>query len=125
MEQTETSIDFNQEEMISDALTKLWNLETERTRMVADLQAQIDRLQKQMRSKTSDIDVDINVLEAQIKDMALKHGRSVTCVTGYRAQYNKGRVSWDTKRLDGLSLLIPQINECKSNGEPYVVIVRK
>ena len=38
------------------------------------------------------------------------------------AQYNHGRVTYDSKRLDGLALAYPAINECKKTGDPYVVL---
>lgn len=38
------------------------------------------------------------------------------------AVYSKGRVTWDSKTLDGMAKLIPQILEARKEGDPYVSI---
>jgi hypothetical protein len=54
-------------------------------------------------------------LEEQIKDEILKHKKSFKCDYGsatFRKSYD--RTSWDSKKLDGLAMLLPQILECKT-----------
>jgi hypothetical protein len=36
------------------------------------------------------------------------------------AVWSKGRVSWDSKTLDGLALILPQITTARKEGEPSV-----
>ena len=38
------------------------------------------------------------------------------------AVWNKGRVSWDGKKLDGMRALIPQLNEARKVADPTVTI---
>lgn len=63
----------------------------------------------------------IEAAEQAIKAAVTQHGAKVTG-GGLMAQFNHGRVTYDSKRLDGLALAFPQINECKRLGEPFVTL---
>ena len=86
----------------------------------------------EVRSALADVDAeyapvfqrmnaDIEAIEAEIKEAVAAHGATVTG-GGLMAQFNSGRVTYDSKRLDGLALAFPQINECKKVGEPFVTL---
>lgn len=60
-------------------------------------------------------------LEEEIKGNVLKLGETV--VYGpHKAVYNKGRVSWDTEKLEGLILAVPQLEKLRKEGKPFVSI---
>ncbi len=60
-------------------------------------------------------------LEAEIKFDILANGASVKGAH-LQAVWNKGRVSWDSKKLDGMMSLIPQLAQARSEGQPSVTI---
>lgn len=59
--------------------------------------------------------------EAAVKAAVLTHGASVKGAH-LQAVWSKGRVSWDTKKLDGLMIAVPQLAQCRSEGAPSVSI---
>lgn len=58
-------------------------------------------------------------LEAEIKAEVIAAGASVKSER-LQAIYMKGRVSWDTKALEGVAATIPQIAKFRKEGEPSV-----
>ncbi len=58
-------------------------------------------------------------LEAEIKTEVIAAGASVKSER-LQAIYMKGRVSWDTKALEGVAATIPQIAKFRKEGEPSV-----
>ena len=60
-------------------------------------------------------------VEVQLKNAVIETGQTVRGTT-HMAVYAKPRISWDTKMLDGLAMLIPQVNEAKTIGQPSVSI---
>lgn len=109
---------------------------------LAELQAAPDaiRLQKQalvdsiltpeIRAKLAEIDAEFApqltaaeeaaaVLEAEIKADVLAGGATVKG-THIMAVWNNGRVSWDSKKLDGMLAIIPQLGAARKEGEPTV-----
>lgn len=111
---------------------------------LSELKSQIDvmRIQKdelistvitpEIKNKLAEIDQEFdsainraedhaNALTEAIKNMTLTHGATV------RGQYNmavfaKGRVSWDTKQLDGMAKLIPALLDARIVGNPSISI---
>jgi len=63
----------------------------------------------------------INTLEAKAKDAVLAEGSSVKG-GALHAIYAKGRVSWDSKKLDGMMIIIPELSQARKEGEPSVSI---
>jgi hypothetical protein len=62
-----------------------------------------------------------SALEASIKADVLAHGQTIKG-KWYSAIYAKGRVTWDTKALDGYALAHKELNELRKVGEPTVTI---
>ena len=61
-------------------------------------------------------------IEKQIKAAVLEtHGETVRGAS-LMAVWSKGRVSWDTKALDGYLKAHPELDEFRSEGEPSVSI---
>lgn len=61
--------------------------------------------------------------DAEVRAAVLAHGASVKGKHRH-AVWSKGKVSWDTKTLDGMALVIPQLNEARKEGAPSVAIKR-
>lgn len=72
-----------------------------------------DRLTAVQESRSAAEDtLKVKTLEA---GETLSHGP-------HKAIYNKGRVSWDSKGLDGLLLAVPQLKSLRREGQPFVSI---
>lgn len=68
-------------------------------------------------------EADIESLTAEIKADVLAHGASVKGQTSnLHAVFSRGRVSWDTRRLDGYAAAHPEIEAFRTVGEPSVSI---
>jgi uncharacterized protein YeaC (DUF1315 family) len=65
--------------------------------------------------------LDLSMKESELKGAVVQEGQTVKGTT-HMAVYVKGRVSWDTKMLDGLALVMPQLAEAKTIGSPSVSI---
>lgn len=79
---------------------------------VADIEAEIKPQFDVMNAK-------IEALTEQIKKAVIANGASVKG-RELHAVYNKGRVSWDAKLLEGLALAVPEVLKARSVGEPSV-----
>lgn len=90
----------------------------------APVQAHIDAIRSRFAPKLLSIQAEIESLEAEIKQDVLAHGDTLkACACGLSAIYVRGRVSWDTKRLDRYAVKNPDVLEFRSEGEPSVRIV--
>ncbi len=85
-----------------DQIVKL-NIYIRNSSLISAVQEQIEQLEEQAR---------LAVLEAgeTVKGGALQ------------AVWVRGRVTWDTKKLDGLTILLPELNQARKVGEPTVTI---
>lgn len=63
-------------------------------------------------------------LEDDIKGKVALYGSSIEG-EHLKATYYKGRVSWDTKLLEGFALSHPEVLGCRKTGDPYTVIKNK
>ncbi len=63
----------------------------------------------------------INLLEREVKSMALELGESVKGDDLHVVLF-KGKVSWDSKGLEGFAVAHPEINAFKKVGSPYCSI---
>ena len=61
------------------------------------------------------------MLKADIEADVIQKGESVKGAR-FTAVYVKGRVTWDTKMLDGMMSLIPQLADARKQGEPSAQI---
>lgn len=86
-----------------------------------DVQAALADVDAEYTTMFQRMDVDIADVEQQVKAAVVTHGTTVSAA-GIMAQFNKGRTTYDSKRLDGLALAYPAINECRKVGDPYVVL---
>ena len=86
-----------------------------------EIRAKIADIELEFSEKTLGVDENINNLTKEIKDEVVALGDTVKG-ENLMAVYAKGRVSWDTKTLDGLMLAIPQLSTARKQGDPSVSI---
>lgn len=68
-----------------------------------------------------DLNMDQEIIEPMLKDAVIQEGKTIKGTT-FMAVYGKPRISWDTKMLDGLAMVIPQVADAKTIGQPSVSI---
>ena len=83
--------------------------------------AHIEEIRKKWDDTTESMVSEIAELEAEIKADVLNGGETVKG-DKLMATWNKGRVSWDGKLLDGMAKIIPQLETARKVGEPTVTI---
>lgn len=101
-------IDIQKQELINAVLTP------EIRKAVGDIEAEFVL-------KSAAVDENISTLEEQIKTDTVQGGQSVKGAY-LQAVYSKGRVSWDSKMLDGMIALVPQLEKARKVGEPSITI---
>lgn len=122
-------------EQVLAKLEQLKELDAHKDVVRLDKQAAIDsvltdEIKNQLRAIDAEFDpiienlnTTIGVIETDVKQMVLKAGETVK--GEYTAVYNKGRVSWDTKSLNGYAAAHPEVEQFKKVGNPSVSIRRK
>lgn len=118
----------------------------EKLNALAELQAQAEVLRmdyeklrnevipEEVRAKLAEIDAKFKplldgvseksaLLEAEIKADVIQAGSTVKA-SHFMAVYNKGRVSWDGKQLEGMMAIIPGLASARKEGEPSVTLRR-
>lgn len=66
---------------------------------------------------------EMQALETEIRAEVLARGETAKG-SFLMATWNKGRISWDGKKLDGMMALIPQLKEARKEGAPTVNLRR-
>lgn len=89
--------------------------------LTPELQAQLGAIDAEFAGKSDGATQNIAELTEQVKKAVLAEGKSVKG-ENLHAVFNKGRVSWDTQKLDGLSVAYPVLRELRKEGEPSVSI---
>lgn len=89
--------------------------------LTPELQEKVDRIFDKWDDTIENVKSQMAGLREEIESEVLSCGKTVK---GARlmAVWNKGWVSWDEKKLDGMRALIPQLNEARKVGEPTVTI---
>lgn len=86
-----------------------------------ELKTAIENLEHEFAKQEEEVNAKIMITEANIKTQVLERGTSVRS-GNLQAVYNKGRVTWDTKALDGYAAAHPEIEPFRKEGSPYIVI---
>lgn len=89
--------------------------------LTPEIRTQLAAIDVEFSQQTGAIDANIAEMEAGIKLAVLAAGSTVKG-TNLQAVYNKGRVTWDAKILDGYSLTHPEILYARREGEPSITI---
>lgn len=116
-----------------DKLNQLDEFQAQKMILDLDKQAMIDKIltpeikqaiadiEAEFAGKSEAVDENIEALTAEIKADVLAGGATVKGAH-MMAVYAKGRVSWDTKALDGVVVLHPELAQFRKEGEPSVSI---
>ena len=91
--------------------------------LTPEIKAKIADIEAEFRLTTATVDEKIADLTEQVKQAVIAEGQSVKG-NYLHAVYNKGRISWDSKTLDGLAMVIPDILKARKEGEPSISIRR-
>ena len=89
----------------------------------ADVQKILDDIELEFEDKLNVVAALIADLEAEAKQAVLEAGETIKG-GALQAVFMKGRVSWDTKKLDGLMIILPELNQARRVGDPSVAIRR-
>lgn len=91
------------------------------TILTPEILAQVEEIRKKWADTTESMTAEIAELEAEIKADVLA-GKETVKGNKLMAVWNKGRVSWDGKKLDGMRALIPQLDTARKVADPTVTI---
>ena len=86
-----------------------------------EIKAKLAEIDAKYLGQTSDLQAKIVDLDKWIRDEVMKLG---TSIKGSRlhAVWSKGRVSWDSRKLDGYAEAHPEIKQFRVEGTPTVSI---
>lgn len=120
---------------IEAMLDRLAELNAAKDAITLQKQELIDQvITPEIKAKMAEIDAEFSPmieavtaqaaeLEAAARDAVIAHGSTIKG-SHLQAVYAKGRTSWDSKRLEGLMIALPQLSECRTIGAPSVSIRR-
>lgn len=87
-----------------------------------EIQKELDDLDAESANALGGVNAKLAQIEEQIKDEVVRLGETVTVKGVGQAVFNHGRVTWDSKGLDGLAVAVPQLLQFRKEGDPYVTI---
>ena len=104
----QTAINLRKQEEIDQVIT-------------AEIKAKLAEIDTKYLGQQSDLQAKIVDLDKWIRDEVVKLG---TSIKGSRlhAVWNKARVTWDNKSLEGYGVAHPEIFNFRSEGQPTVSI---
>jgi hypothetical protein len=91
------------------------------TILTDEIKKQIADIEAEFAEKSVTVNEKIAEAEAAVKTAILEHGASVKS-DFLHAVWVKGRISWDTKSLDGYAVAHPELLGFRKEGEPSVTI---
>ena len=86
-----------------------------------EIQARLTEIDIEFAPLFNAVDENINALTDNIKAEVIATGASVKGAH-LQAVYTKGRVSWDTKIIEGLAVVFPDLEKARKIGDPSVSI---
>ena len=87
--------------------------------ITAEIKAKIAEIEAEFSGKGEAVSEKINALEAEVKELVKQAGKSVKGQF-LHAVFTKGRVTLDSKALDGYAKAHPELSEYRKEGEPSV-----
>ena len=88
-----------------------------------DLLAQLEEIEDEFASSVEGVDLNIAQLEREIRQEVIDHGATVKGEY-LRAVYNRGRITWDSEKLEHMAQFVPEILGYRREGKPYISIVK-
>ena len=83
----------------------------------------VAEIDEEYQPKFDEVNKQIETLEAKVKESVIACGETVKGF-GLQAVFTKGRVTWDSKVLDGLMIAVPELKQARKEGQPSVSIRR-
>jgi phage host-nuclease inhibitor protein Gam len=87
----------------------------------AEIRAKVAEIEAEFTGKGAAVSENIAALEEAVRAETLKAGATVKG-SHLMAVWVKGRVSWDSKKLDGMMIVLPQLAAARKEGEPSVTL---
>ncbi len=87
----------------------------------SELKKILEDIEVEFSGRVEVVNEKIATLEKEIKVDVLEHGATIKG-THLQAVWNKGRVSWNTKALDGYLVAHPELESLRKQGRPSVSI---
>jgi len=91
------------------------------TILTPEIRAQLAEIEAEFAPKLQAAQDAAEMLETAIKAEVIANGATVKGAH-MMAVWNKGRVSWDGTKLDGMMSLIPQLKDARKEGAPSITI---
>ena len=89
--------------------------------LTPEIKQKIAEIETEFSEKNIAVNTKIAALEYEIKADVISGGETVKG-DYLMAVFTKGRVSWDTKSLDGYAAAHPEVAQFKKTGDPSVSI---
>jgi len=89
--------------------------------LTPEILARVDEIRAKYKDTKEAVSFELGVLEQEIKKSVLEMKETIKS-KNVMAVWNKGRVSWDSKLLEGMAKLEPKLLAARKEGEPTVSI---
>lgn len=89
--------------------------------LTPEIKQKIAEIESEFSEKNAVVNTKLSALEYEIKADVVSGGETVKG-DYLMAVFTKGRVSWDTKSLDGYAAAHPEVAQFKKTGDPSVSI---
>ena len=89
--------------------------------LTSEIKARLSEIESEFALKSEGVNANIANIESEIRASVLAAGISIRGEF-LHAVFSKGRVSWDTRGLDGYAIAHPEITSFRKTGEPSVSI---
>ena len=86
-----------------------------------ELRQTLKDIEAEFAGRSEIVNEKIASLEKEIKAEVLEHGETVKG-THLKAVWNKGRVSWNSKALEGYAVAHPEVAAFRKEGKPSISI---
>ena len=97
------------------------DMDAKKVAIMAPVQAELNDLQTEYAPMFDHLQEEIAATEVVVRDAVMRGGESVKAAH-LHAIFNKGRVTWDTKALDGYAVAHPELAGLRKVGEPSVAV---
>jgi len=89
--------------------------------LTPEIKAQISEVEAEFEPQEDAIKEKSSELETSVRDEVVELGQSVKGIA-LQAVFMNGRISWDTKGLDGYIVAHPELEQFRKQGNPSVSI---
>ena len=91
------------------------------TVLTPEILDQVENIRAKYKDTKEAVSFELGVLEQEIKESVLTMKETIKS-KNVMAVWNKGRVTWDSKLLEGMAKLEPKLLAARKEGEPTVSI---